>query len=402
MKRLVLLLLSLIILIFAGCGDNKLKIDYSDKYVFGQDSQENVIAYQSRAYLAESGDSYYYYNWENGFLYVIDRSEQLCQSLCNKSDCLHEKEADVTKCNAYIGVGSYPCVCFYNNRLYFQNSRQVEDKDGIKYSVNEIYRMSLDGTERSLIYSTRDAVWNFKIHRGYIYFTATKYDDGEKLFGNDAALYRLPVSGNSEPEEILEYYSYKNILVVDTRFYTNSIILLIERFVENTDAQTSSADEAGTSEKYLINYDIETGEWINLSEKLNVNVENMFTVFNGKIVFNNNKKIYECDLDGSNEREVLNAEKVLDGYEYYTPYGSDGENLLITAADDANGTDTFILCDKNYQPTVYKLPMKLYLELACDTDAFIVQDEVNSKLYLIDKSQLGDNIEVKELYDFSA
>ena len=72
------LLSAIIIAIFftsavSGCGNNNLKIDNTDKYIFNQDSQENFIRYQSQLYYAESEDSYYYLNTDNGFLYVIDK-----------------------------------------------------------------------------------------------------------------------------------------------------------------------------------------------------------------------------------------------------------------------------------------------------------------------------------------
>ena len=55
MKRL---LSAIIIAVFlagtiSGCGENNLKIDNTDAYVFNQDSQENFIRYGSQLYFAE-------------------------------------------------------------------------------------------------------------------------------------------------------------------------------------------------------------------------------------------------------------------------------------------------------------------------------------------------------------
>lgn len=47
----------IIAVFFAGtlsaCGENNLKIDNTDTYVFNQDSQENFIRYGSQLYFAE-------------------------------------------------------------------------------------------------------------------------------------------------------------------------------------------------------------------------------------------------------------------------------------------------------------------------------------------------------------
>lgn len=173
------LLFFLVLFLFAGCKKQK-QIDYSDKYVFGQDSQENFIRYQNQLYFADSGDSYYYLNSNNGFLYVIDKLSHKCQPLCGKSDCMHDKETSFQKkmdCTAFLNT-FFNCVIYYNDCIYFQAVENKVDKDGIEYELNEICSVSLDGSSRKVVYSTRDyAIWNFKMHRGYIYFEGSKKSD---------------------------------------------------------------------------------------------------------------------------------------------------------------------------------------------------------------------------------
>lgn len=81
MKRL---LSAIIIAVFlagalSACGENNLKIDNSDTYVFNQDSQENFIRYGSQLYFAEGEKGIYFLNTDNGFLYVIDKATQKIQ-----------------------------------------------------------------------------------------------------------------------------------------------------------------------------------------------------------------------------------------------------------------------------------------------------------------------------------
>lgn len=81
MKRL---LSAIIVAVFlagtlSACGENNLKIDNTDAYVFNQDSQENFIRYGSQLYFAEGDKGIYFLNTDNGFLYVIDKATQKMQ-----------------------------------------------------------------------------------------------------------------------------------------------------------------------------------------------------------------------------------------------------------------------------------------------------------------------------------
>ncbi|MDE5780182.1 MAG: hypothetical protein K2I03_01700, partial [Lachnospiraceae bacterium] len=263
----------------AGCAD-KLKIDDSDTYVFGQDSQENCIAYQSNAYLAESKDSYYYISTINEFIYVIDKTSGVCLPLCNKSDCMHDKETIEVKrkaCNAYLGVSAFNII-YYNGSIYYTNSRQEKDKDGNVHFIEEILKMSTDGTKRRAIYSTEKyCIWNFKIHRGYIYAEMTKIGSNG-ADGSDAALYKMSVSNTDDCKELLPYYKYKEdvngLLVLDTRFYGNHIFLLF-----------GALDDSNENVSYVVRYDLKTGEYENLSKKINQNLIDSFTIFNDTLVY---------------------------------------------------------------------------------------------------------------------
>ena len=117
-----------------GCRDNVKKIDYSDKYVFGQDSQENCIALQGCAVIAESSKSYYYLCEDNKFLYVVDKTSKKCMPLCNKTNCLHDKEATPENCNAFLGVTA-DSIIFYNDYLYYSSSKEYTDKDGVQNAM---------------------------------------------------------------------------------------------------------------------------------------------------------------------------------------------------------------------------------------------------------------------------
>lgn len=379
-----------------GCSD-KLKINDSDTYVFGQDSQENCISYQSNAYLAESKDSYYYISRINRFIYVIDKTNGVCLPLCNKSDCMHDKETIEVKrkaCNAYLGVSAFNII-YYNGSIYYANSRQEKDKDGNVHFIEEIFKMSIDGTKRKAIYSTEKyCIWNFKIHRGYIYAEMTKYDS-YRAEGSDAALYKMSVSNTDDCRELLPYYKYKKdvngLLVLDTRFYGNHIFLLF-----------GALDDNNENVSYVARYDLKTDKYEILSEKMNKDLITSFTIFNDALIYGGNKGIFKCDFNGENNELLVDFS---DGkfaefkdYQYFNPQTNDGKHFIVTAGNDTETSDKVILCDKDKNVTISTLEFPAYITTGCDEHSMIKQSEDESKLYFLEKSD--GNVTAKEIYSF--
>ena len=109
----------------------------------------------------------------------------------------------------------------------FNRSRIKTDKDGVTYELNEICKISTDGTNREVLYSTRDyTIWDFKIHRGYIYFDGSKKDNEGAAEGSNMALYKVSADGKGNTDELLPYYKYdilNGMSVCDTRFYGNHL-----------------------------------------------------------------------------------------------------------------------------------------------------------------------------------
>lgn len=385
----------IIAVFFAGtlsaCGENNLKIDNSDTYVFNQDSQENFIRYGSQLYFANGEKAIYFLNNYNGFLYVIDKATHKCQSLCNRSDCMHDKEMSFEKkqeCTAFLNT-SFRSLVYYNNSIYFQTVENKTDKDGVSYELNEICKISSDGTNREVVYSTRDCtIWSFKIHRGYIYYEGSKKDTEGAADGSNMALYKVSADGKGDTTELLPYYKYgiqKGMSVCDTRFYGNHLFLWITKF------------DGANENSYLINYDLQTDKWENLSEKLKININSMFTIFNDKLIFANGSKVCECSFNGENQKEILDCSSILGGYQYYTPFTNDGENLIISAANDENEADKLIFCDKSHKATLKNMPFEFTAEIGCDSSCFVDYSEEEKTLYYIDKSNTENT---EKIYTF--
>lgn len=385
----------IIAVFFAGtlsaCGENNLKIDNSDTYVFNQDSQENFIRYGSQLYFANGEKAIYFLNNYNGFLYVIDKATHKCQSLCNRSDCMHDKETLFEKkqeCTAFLNT-SFRSLVYYNNSIYFQTVENKTDKDGVSYELNEICKISSDGTNREVVYSTRDCtIWSFKIHRGYIYYEGSKKDTEGAADGSNMALYKVSADGKDDATELLPYYKYgiqKGMSVCDTRFYGNHLFLWITKL------------DGANENSYLINYDLQTDKWENLSEKLKININSMFTIFNDKLIFANGSKVCECSFNGENQKEILDCSSILGGYQYYTPFTNDGENLIISAANDENEADKLIFCDKSHKATLKNMPFEFTAEIGCDSSCFVDYSEEEKTLYYIDKSNTENT---EKIYTF--
>ena len=92
MKKLIAMLL-LPILLLAGCNSSSPEEDLGDTYQMGIDHQYFFSPLYTT--ICESEDSYYWMRGENsGYLYMKDKKTGETTALCNKPDCLHDKEAD--------------------------------------------------------------------------------------------------------------------------------------------------------------------------------------------------------------------------------------------------------------------------------------------------------------------
>ena len=99
--------------------------------------------------------------------------------------------------------------------------RESTDKDGVVHFVTDIVCSSLDGSTKKTIYSTEKYdIYNFKIHRGYIYANLILIGkNGAESY--DASLYKIPLKENSKETEFLpfkKYYDKKKISVTDMLF----------------------------------------------------------------------------------------------------------------------------------------------------------------------------------------
>ena len=394
MKRLLMLLICFVLLLSACDHQDTPATDYAT------DAQESDISYQMNARIAESEDSFYF--MRNSFLYVIDKESHKCMPLCSRPDCRHDQGGENHQggCDAYFILGNE--IVNYRNELYYMDEDRYIDNDGQEVRVLIIGKMRLDGTNKQDVYRTEDMMlWSFKIHRGVIYFLASPYDDN----GSDSStqrLYTLPVSGQGDPKELFDL-SGGNITLFDIRFYENHLFLLEEVYISENEQQF-----------VFWRMDLNTGEKDDLNQKLTVPVCNLYTIFNGRIVYTDGHMLYECSLEGSECRTIADCREFMNGIDWYnTKVGNDetvwfsaktndGETLLIDVASDAEPEDkAWIILDKSYQPvSVYHPSFRTIHAEACNPDAMIAEKSSGNLLYYIDKTKLGSPDCEQIIYEF--
>ena len=369
----------LFVCLFSGCKEKSLPITGLPS----EDAQENCISYQMSGKIAESEHSFYYHS--NGFTYVIDKNTRKCMPLCAKPDCVHEDEVLKSNCDAHT-ISHVGEIINYNGSLYYCNDELKVDENGLTIDINKICRMNLDGSDKTEVFRSEDLnFWSFKIHRGYIYIVASEYKEDGSASSDNSCLYRVPVDNGEEFQKLLTFSEFGDTLF-DIRFFEDNMFVLINKYVNDT------------KEKFtFLKVDLDTLESVNINKSLSVPATDMFTIFNGKIITSKDGHVFEADLDGKNQREVIDCNELCKGYRWFTPLSNDGESLMISACkENEYEKETLIVCDKNYRAKTYNLPIDCRVRAFCSPAAMIVEDE--GKLYYVDKTKLGQFDCMQEIY----
>lgn len=430
MKKLISAILSICILssvacTFSSCGEQPLEIDYSDKYIENQDYQYMYADGFGHSSFQKSDNGYY--AAVNNFIFFIDGKTMNATPLCNKSNCLHDRETDEEKlkeCNAYLpDYAEYTrnSIQLYNSKIYFlqlDSADSAEDVD--KYLF---YEMDTESGSRKLLLTYTDGKVNFwAVHRGYIYFKADNYissdDSGELKAQNGTGfnkMFRLKL-GESSPKVIYDFEKTDGIynLQLSNSFtvYGNHIYIGYSGY-KNEEAYNKviSADEKdfeSVASDVLCGYlhiDItndETSIILDGSEE-NSKVFNCF--YNGNLCYSQNNSVYISELDGSNSEllaDNINGIFLSDGKRNYTS---------IFDIDDT-GQDVqsvMMLDDKFKNKSVCTMPDNFFVQgivqMMCPYDDNYIwgfaENNGSTDIVYIDKSQLDSNqsqLKVKAVY----
>ena len=210
MKKLIAMLLLPILLLVAGCNSSPPEEDLGEDYIMGTDQQ--YYFYTNYGLMCESEDSYYWLGTTSGLhLCMKDKKTGETTIMCNKPNCLHEKEPDSNRkmeCNAYFP--GCERMTYYQGKLYIHAAihKGIDPND----DYQAIYEVDTAGSTRKEIYRSEEDLGTMITHRGYLYMTFSDFyelyeeeykDNPELIEGCKCEVKRIPLNNPSqEPETI--------------------------------------------------------------------------------------------------------------------------------------------------------------------------------------------------------
>lgn len=138
-----------------------------------------------------------YYGFKDSLLYFITPDLKKSTIVCGKPDCVHHKEPlqglmDFYECDAFFG---FPRIGYYDNHLYIS----CDDLGKIEKS-DLVYKVSMDGSERSVFYRTEKYIDGFGIYRRNAYVAERSYLGDEVTF----TVSKIPMDNPKEVQVLFE------------------------------------------------------------------------------------------------------------------------------------------------------------------------------------------------------
>ena len=236
-KRILLtVLICLLLLNITACNTEKSeKINNKSLTSYEFECNNGIAAYYSSG---ETGMCIFL----NFFLYYVDYNTMEKTPICNKPDCLHDKEelGDHRNCNAYFGVASKN-FAYIEDKVYIvceETSGSISGTvSGTESTV--LYEVPIDGSNRKELLKLDDVCHiDSLIHKGYVYLLTNKYDaskghesDNITMVGENE-ICRMPLSNlNYDKREIIldgeeaKFETYSRILAYKDYFIFNLFIM---------------------------------------------------------------------------------------------------------------------------------------------------------------------------------
>jgi len=182
-------------------------------YHEGTDWQSNFGA-GSLPQIQRAGNGYYFLMSE--YLYYYDKSMEQAVPVCSKADCNHS----AADCNAYMGDASE--INYYDDKIYFIASENGDSEKWFLYSISEDGRQREKVDQVATLESTDMGIsFEFCVHRGYAYFSASK---GAALKKRKAQVWKVPLRGGKWSEVAsVEGYGAK---IEDIGAYGNTLVVV--------------------------------------------------------------------------------------------------------------------------------------------------------------------------------
>ncbi|QNU66030.1 hypothetical protein EHE19_014225 [Ruminiclostridium herbifermentans] len=299
-NKLILVYIMTLLITLSGCGG---KQSTENTYIKDQDSQFMYFSQGSSPIMAEAENGYYFFS--GSYLYYADKNTMKPVILCNKPNCIHDRENDPKKvynCNAFFSNDASPFISYYNGNIYV-----ISIILGSSNQQTELLKVSSDGTKRKSILKFDVKPMSLTIHRGKLYYEQAAYDK------NQNSVYSIKEFNlnkfNAKPKTI-----YTGTLegghIQDLMCYGNNLYFL--EFAHNENSFTD----------IHMRYDILTGKANRLYNDIDsddLEFASYPSIHNGKIYYSvskynmdgtsQTKNSYVCNLDGSNKKEIFSIDK---------------------------------------------------------------------------------------------
>ena len=241
----------------------------------------------------DSPDGYYFLM--NNYLMFADKNLEQPVFVCNKAECLHNKETAENKVNCDAFFGRANSVRYYNGKVYVCALSLVNQNN----DSTSIYSLDVDGSNRKVIYSSKNDMESMIIHQGQVYIYEKKYTDesGNMVDSPVCTVSRFDLKKPDESEVIFESTDYPNADINDMKCYKDN--LYFEVFGDSFDSFICKIDlNSGNIEKYKYDF-------------LKMGQDSLFC---GNNIINNAEDLtweneyFECDMNGNIKRKLTKEE----------------------------------------------------------------------------------------------
>lgn len=384
MKQICRILLILILVMCLGACQTGTEVFNNGFYNYLTDCQivKDELASGVKYAKSESG----YYVHLSKYLFYVDAATMETTPLCAKPNCLHNDEG----CNSY--VGRTQGIAYNNGKVY--TVVEAGPEYGLEGSCFNC--VSADGAEHKTFAHIKETVYDWMVHRGYIYYSIKKGIDVEAItlenYGEvQAAILRFSLDSPdkqelvySSAEGLEDAFLYKLRAFGDYMYFMEQWLTLNDL---NLEWKRVSLSDLSVS-------DIKTPEGVALGipyllgDKL---------LMRGEKLGDGSYQYYLCDENGENAKKFFattNHEKVYTDGTYI--YFDDINNLLDSENITENSQRKMTVYDKNFHKVddfyiVNKdvLGSSFY---SADDSTFVFARKTESDDYMIfyyDKSEFG-------------
>ena len=235
----------------------------------------------------DSPDGYYFLM--NNYLMFADKNLEQPVFVCNKAECLHNKETAENKVNCDALFERANSVRYYNGKVYVcALSLANQNNDS-----TSIYSLDVDGSNRKVIYSSKNDMESMIIHQGQVYIYEKKYTDesGNMVDSPVCTVSRFDLKKPDESEVIFESTDYPNAGINYMKCYKDN--LYFEVFGDSFNNFKIDLN-SGNIEK--CKYDF-----------LKIGQDSLFC---GNNIINNTEDLtweneyFECDMNGNIKRKL--------------------------------------------------------------------------------------------------